>query len=181
MIKPKIKLSKKYYSKIKTQDYSKKVITGVQIINLNTLSGEDGYFIELARLTEDTQIQGLEQFQIRQLSWSKITPHGIKGWHIHYNQEDLWFIPPDEQLLIGLVDLREGSKTKDKIMRITAGNHRAMLILIPKGVAHGYTNLSNTPSSILYLTNQQFDINNPDEYRLPWDFFGKDFWEVQKG
>jgi len=106
---------------------------------------------------------------------------GIKAWHLHYNQEDVWFVPPDEHVLMGLFDLRENSRTKNQSMRIVLGNHKSQLIVIPRGVAHGYANLGERSATIIYFMNQQFDIASPDEHRLPWDFLGKDFWEIKKG
>jgi hypothetical protein len=48
-------------------------------------------------------------------------------------------------------------------------------------VAHGCANISPKSANMFYLTNQQFNVESPDEYRLPWDHFGKDFWEMTKG
>lgn len=175
-------LIKKQGNKVTIQDYSKKpIIDGVKIIELKTFAGEDGYFMELARLNEENRILGIEEFQVRQASFSVVQPGGIKAWHIHLNQEDVWFVPPDSQLLVGLYDLRKSSPTKGTQMRLTLGNHKSLLLLIPKGVAHGCANVSTLPATMIYFTNQHFNINSPDEYRLPWDSFGKDFWGMAKG
>jgi dTDP-4-dehydrorhamnose 3,5-epimerase len=34
---------------------------------------------------------------------------------------------------------------------------------------------------MLYATTEQFDPQHPDENRLPWDYFGKELWEMTKG
>jgi len=41
--------------------------------------------------------------------------------------------------------------------------------------------VNNKIGSIIYLVNQEYNINQPDEYRLPWDKVGADFWEIKKG
>ena len=43
------------------------------------------------------------------------------------------------------------------------------MILIPKGVCHGYKVVSKEPVSLFYHTTESYDIHNPDEYRIPYD------------
>ncbi len=51
---------------------------------------------------------------------------------------------------------------------------------IPNGVAHGCRNLGRDPASIIYFTDRHFasDPAECDEGRLPWDFLGKEVWDV---
>lgn len=175
-------LDQKIRKNIKMQDYNKKkIINGVQIVTLNTMNAPDGYFLELGRLNENATLKDFPDFKVKQIAFSVVEPGGIKGWHIHYNQEDLWFIPPDSLVLVGLHDLRKDSPTFDLEMKFPLGNHKAQLLYIPRGVAHGVSNISTRPATMVYLLNQQFDLTDPDERRLPVDFFGKDFWEMPKG
>ena len=88
----------------------------------------------------------------------------MKAWHLHYNQEDVWFIPPDSKLVVGLVDCRKGSPTVHDTMRFVLGGGRARLLLIPRGVAHGVANMTSKVGRIIYYTNQHY--NPKDEYRL---------------
>lgn len=172
---------KELKEKLSRQDYSKKtIIEGVKIIELKTFGGEDGYFLELGRL-QNGKFKELPEFEAAQISYSTVLPGGVKAWHLHLNQEDLWFVPPDNQLLVGLKDIRENSPTKDLSMRLILGSYKALLLLIPRGVAHGCANISSQPSAMVYFTNQQFSAEDPDEYRLPSDTFGADFWEMTKG
>jgi dTDP-4-dehydrorhamnose 3,5-epimerase len=34
---------------------------------------------------------------------------------------------------------------------------------------------------LLYTMDQQFDISDPNEGRLPWDQFGTDLWNEDRG
>lgn len=172
----------KYRDQIAIQDYSKKpTIEGVQIVELKSFGAEDGYFMELGRIDENGHLSAFPEFNTRQISFSKVLPGGIKAWHLHFNQDDVWFVPPDSQLLVGLNDLRKDSPTRGTSMRLIMGNHKSLLLFIPRGVAHGCANVSNTESTMIYFTNLHFDINDPDERRLPWDFLGEDFWKSKKG
>lgn len=172
----------KYSKKLFVQDYNKKPsIEGIKIVELKNSTGEDGDFSELIRLNEQGEAAEFPGFFLRQVNRSKMLPGTIKAWHIHYNQEDIWHIPPSDQLLLGLLDVRKDSPTKHLTMRLALGNGKAHLVYIPRGVAHGASNLSKKATTVVYFVNQQFDINDPDERRLPWDIIGSNFWEMTKG
>ena len=60
------------------------------------------------------------------------------------------------------------------------GDGHPALLRIPPGVAHGCRNLGAEPARLLYFTDLQFsaDPDRSDEGRLPWDFVGRDVWDV---
>lgn len=167
--------------KVYTQDYSKKeVIEGVKIVEIKNFVGEDGDFSEVIRIGENGEAELFPGFKILQINRSKILPKTTKAWHIHLLQDEIWYPLPFCNLIVGLWDLRKNSKTSNVKMRIPIGSESHKIIFIPKGVAHGYTNLSNRSSGIFYFVNQKFDVSNPDEKRIPWDSLGKEFWDPQK-
>ncbi len=172
----------RYRDQITTQDYSGRVrIDGVQIVDLRRFVEDGGSFCELARFDDKGELVGLPGFRPSQVNASEMLPGTIKAFHLHYNQEDAWFVSPSQRLLVGLKDLREGSPTLNVSMRFVLGDGRAQLLYIPRGVLHGVANVWSDPSTILYFVNQCFDAADPDERRLPWDLMGADFWELQKG
>ncbi len=174
-------ISEDYKNKVYVQDYGKKsIIQDVQIININNFVVEDGDFSELIRLNENGELEQFPGYKLAQVNRTKLFCNAIKGWHIHYNQEDVWFVFPDSQVLVGLWDLRENSPTKNQTMRLTLGGGKSQLVYIPRGVAHGVANLGNKTADMIYFINQKFDMTNPDENRLPWDSLGADFWTFTK-
>lgn len=165
------------------QDYTPKPkINGVQIVPLNTFQDDGGYFLEVARFKTHV-FEQFPDFELKQLNISELDPGVIKAWHIHQQQDDIWFVPPSQRLLIALHDIREQSVTKDTTMRLVCGAGKAQLVFIPRGVAHGAANLWQKPALIVYLVNNLFtaDPAASDEYRLPWDQFGADIWQQTKG
>lgn len=167
---------------VSTQEYTRKTpIEGVKIIDLRLMIDDGGSFAELVRFDEAGHLEAIPEFQPRQSSYSQVLPGAIKAFHLHYNQEDVWFVPPTDRLLIGLVDARKDSSTYKQTMRFVMGAGKAQLLYIPRGVGHGCANIGNTPSTILYFVNQQFDLNDPDERRLPYDMLGLDFWQITQG
>lgn len=159
------------------QDYSPKtMIEGVRLINLKQHVAEEGDFSELFRLDDQGNLEAVPDFKVKQMSRSLIYPHAIKGWHIHFNQEDIWYVAPQEHLVVGLWDVRQASATEGLATKISLGGNQSRLLYIPRGVAHGCTNYSTTPTQLYYLMNQQFNLEQPDEQRLAWDSLGANFW-----
>ena len=171
----------KFRSQITVQDYSpKEKIAGVQVQELKSFVSEDGLFAEIARLNKSGHHEILKEFKPLQMNYSEAAPGTIRAWHLHFAQEDLWFLPPKQSIIVGLYDIRQDSPTKKVVMRLALGG-KSYLVYIPRGVAHGYANLSQKTARIIYLVNQQFDPSAPDERRLPWDILGEDFWQISKG
>lgn len=156
-------------------------IEGVTLVPLTTHADDGGAFVEVARLAEGGMLEGIDGVAVRQINWSVLEPGAVKAWHLHFNQEDVWFVPPGSRLICGLRDCREDSPTKGATMRFVMGVGAPKLVLIPRGVAHGVANLTGEAGTLIYLVNQQFDAANPDERRLPWDAFGEDFWDMTLG
>ena len=97
-----------YTTKITKQDYSKKpLIDGVKIVDIPYFTDDGGAFCELLK-KGDTGFfaEHFSDFELKQVNWS-IIEHGlIKAGHIHKNQEDIWFVPPTDKILVGLMELR---------------------------------------------------------------------------
>ena len=171
-----------YADKITTQGYGGGVkIDGVKLIDLRLLTDDGGSFAELVRFDEGGCLEAVPEFKVRQSSYSLVLPGAIKAFHLHFNQEDVWFVPPTDRLLVGLVDCRKDSPTLGATMRLTMGSGKAQVLYIPRGVAHGGANIWQTPATILYYVSQQFNLADPDERRLPWDMVGEDFWTITPG
>lgn len=175
-------LAPDYQSVLTTQEYGRRTpIEGVKIIDLRLLVDDGGSFAELVRFDENGNLEAIPEFKVRQSSYSQVLPGAIKAFHLHYNQEDVWFVPPTDRLLIGMVDARKDSPTSGASMRFVMGAGKAQLLYIPRGVGHGGANIGREPATILYYVNQQFNLNDPDERRLPWDLLGREFWEITQG
>jgi len=172
--------AKKSYSK---QDYSPiPPIEGVEVVQLRRFNDDGGAMTELGRF-EDGRHADLPGFVARQMNYSVVEPLAIKAFHLHQRQTDVWYVPPSDKLLLVLADVRKGSPTEGELRRIVLGDGNSRLVRIPPGVAHGCKNLRPAaPSAIIYFVDVQFSVGDDcDEGRLPWDFFGEEVWEVERG
>ena len=165
------------------QDYSPKPrIEGLEIHELRRFNDDGGAMTELGRL-DDGQLQGLEGFTARQVNYSTMDPLAIKAFHLHKRQTDVWFVPPSDKILLCVGDVRKGSATEGLVQRIVLGDGKSFLVRIPPGVAHGCKNLKPASLSVIvYFVDVQFSVDEHcDEGRLPWDHFGAEIWDVERG
>lgn len=138
------------------------LISGVQIKRLEKHADDRGFFMEILR--DDDGI--LERFG--QASMSLTYPGVIKAFHYHKMQDDVWFFAKGNAQVV-LYDVREDSPTYKKTNVFYMGEYNPIILLIPKGVAHGYRVLGNEPAVIIYFTTHSYNREQPDEYRIPWD------------
>ena len=137
-------------------------IEGVVLKPLVRHPDDRGFFQEVLRDDEGL----LSRFGQASLSLSH--PGVIKAFHYHQRQDDLWFFPVGAAQAV-LHDLRPQSPTTGVTNVFYLGEHNPGLLVIPKGVAHGYRVLGATPAQILYFTTESYQADDPDEFRLAWD------------
>src|SRR5262245_42913509 len=93
-------------------------IAGVTLGEVAVFRSPDGLFAEIARVDLDRQVEGVTGFHPVQWNWSLLEPGAVKAWHLHLDQDDLWIVPPDSALLVGLADLRRRSPTVSPLQRL---------------------------------------------------------------
>lgn len=138
------------------------IIEGVVIKQLVRHCDDRGFFMEILR--DDDGL--LSRFG--QASMSISYPGVIKAFHYHESQDDIWFFPVGNAQVV-LHDLRENLPTKGVTNVFYMGETNPLLLVIPKGVAHGYRVLGSSPLIITYFTTESFNLADPDELRLAWD------------
>ena len=156
-------------------------IHGVQLLQLKKHRGENGWFLEHLRVTAG-RVENLPGgFDLRQISVSYAAPLRINAFHIHPKlvQNEIWTVISG-QLLVWLVDCRAGSPTFGAKQKLILTGEEPAVLVIPAGVAHGYK-AGREGATLLYAVDQQFNSADPNEGRLPWDHFGAELWEEDRG
>ncbi len=175
-------LGEAFRQQLTTQSYAPgTTIDGVEFLQLRPMVEEGGDFMELLRLNGSGELAAKPGMHVKQVNFSRVMPGAIKAFHLHFSQEDVWFVPPADRLIIGLVDVREASPTYQQRMRFVLGAGQSRMVFIPRGVAHGAANVGSQPAQMIYFVNQHFSAEEPDEHRLPWDMCGADFWNILPG
>ena len=156
-------------------------IEGVWTHALRKNRSENGAFMEYARLGEEG-FQGLPgTLTPRQISVSWAAPGRVNAFHIHVKevQNEIWCVIAG-QLTVWLADLRAGSETLGVRRKLVLSGEQPTLVYIPSGVAHGYQ-AGGEGATLLYSMDAQFNLQDPNEGRLPWDHFGADLWAEDRG
>ncbi len=177
-----MKLRAEAESNYRRQDYAaKETIHGVEIREIRRFNDDGGSMSELGRLSHG-HLAGFEGFAVAQVNYSTLEPGAIKAFHLHRSQTDVWFVPPEDRVLLVLADVRDGSPTGGNRMRVMLGDGRSLEVRIPPGVAHGCRNLGRASARIVYFTDEHFsaDPQTTDEGRLPWDYLGPEIWEMSR-
>ena len=176
-----VKLTEKAKALFRTQAYGPApAIAGLEVRELRRFADDGGSLVELLRL--EGAATGFDGFVLRQVTYAAVQPGAIKAFHVHREQTDVWFVRPEDRLLLVLLDVRADSPTREVRQRLVLGDGRATLVRIPPGVAHGCRNLGAAPASLVYFTDRQFapEPDRCDEGRLPWDFAGAEVWETAR-
>lgn len=153
----------------------KSFIEGVKVKTLKRWFDASGDLTEIIKEGEETFIN------VKQSNHT-VCSHGIiKAFHYHKKQTDVWYCP------IGLIqvilyDARKESKSFGQTNVFFLGERNPLVLLIPKGVAHGYRVLSEKPAHLIYFTDQAYNASDPDEIRIPFDDKKIGFdWTIKNG
>jgi dTDP-4-dehydrorhamnose 3,5-epimerase len=95
-----------------------------------------------------------------------IRPGIIKGWGMHKEHEDRYFILFGEMEAI-LYDERPDSPTRGLVAKVVLSEYRRRLMNIPTGVWHADRNIGNKDVVVINFPTIQYDHTSPDKYRLP--------------
>lgn len=156
-------------------------IEGVWTHALRKIRSENGAFMEYLRLDE-AGVQHLPgALTPRQISVSWASPGRVNAFHIHVKEEqnEIWCVVQG-QLTIWLVDCRKGSGSFGVKRKLVLSGEQPTMVYIPSGVAHGYQ-ASEQGAILLYTMDAQFNLADPNEGRFPWDHFGADLWQEDRG
>lgn len=135
------------------------LIKGVQTVTLQSYADERGRFTETFRNQWFPQVSWAKTQANRSDSHAGV----IRGLHFHYQQYDYWFVLKG-QLRAALFDIRTGSPTFGIGQTIDLEAEAMTGLLIPPGVIHGFSALSDV--TMTYLVNNFYDAS--DEYGVLW-------------
>ncbi|UCF38490.1 MAG: dTDP-4-dehydrorhamnose 3,5-epimerase family protein [Acidobacteriota bacterium] len=97
-----------------------------------------------------------------------IRPGMIKGWGMHKEHEDRYFVLYGEMEVV-LYDDREDSGTRGLVTKVYLTQYRRRLMNIPAGVWHATRNPGISDVVVVNFPTIPYDHANPDKYRLPLD------------
>ena len=151
------------------------MIEGVKVKDLKVIPDDRGMLMEMLR-SDDPDFQ-----KFGQVYMTMVYPGVVKAWHYHKKQTD-HFVCVGGMAKVALYDDREGSPTRGETNTFVIGWQRQRMVIIPPGVYHGFTPAGSEPAYIVNVPTELYDLENPDEFRRPFDdpAIGYD-WDVKNG
>jgi len=135
------------------------MIDGVKVKKLKLIPDERGRLMEILRSDEPI----FQKFG--QVYMTTAKPGVVKAWHFHKKQDD-HFTCISGKMRLALYDAREGSPTRGEVNEFTVSLDDPMLVVIPKGVYHGFKGVSDTEAVVINVPTEAYNAKEPDEYRL---------------
>jgi len=141
-------------------------IQGVRWKPLQVFADDRGLLAEVLRA--DEAFFGAEFERFGQTTLTMSYPGVIKAFHWHRYQDDAWLVVQG-MIQVVLYDRREDSPTRGVTETYCIGDHNRQLLVIPRGVVHGYRVLGSEPAWVVYHTSVPYNPQEPDEERIAFD------------
>lgn len=153
-----------------TKLYQKTVLPPVSIHRRQWNVDGRGQLIEGLRNDDELYNNDFGQVYV-----TTVCPGIIKAWHYHKDQTDRML------LLHGLVRfVAYDSHEKHVNLDLVVDSRDPYLIVIPKGLYHGFQNIGSTDAFILNIPDKVYNRENPDEQRCsPYSDSIPFNWDIQ--
>ena len=135
------------------------MIHGVKVKKLKVIPDERGRLMEILR-RDDEMFKSFGQVYM-----TTAKPGVVKAWHYHKKQDDN-FTCVYGKMRLAMYDARKKSPTYKEVNEFTISTDDPMLVLIPKGVYHGFKCVSDVEAIVINTPTKPYNYKNPDEHRV---------------
>ena len=136
------------------------MIDRVRVKRLKVIADERGRLMEMIRCDDP------EFIKFGQVYMTTAYPGVVKGWHYHRLQDDNLAVVKGMIKLV-LYDRREDSPTHGEINEFFIGEHKPLLVHIPREVVHGFKAIGTEEAIIINTVTEPYNYDEPDEFRIP--------------
>ncbi len=147
------------------------MIKDVKLEPLVTHVDDRGYLTEILRITDEHFTKFGQIYLV-----GSPARNTIRAWHKHEILWD-WFFISHGTAKFALSDDRVNSPTYKEINTFVIGERNPGLLTVPPGVFHGWMSLEDN-TQLISTASEVYDMENPDEVRVPYDSFDYD-WSVK--
>ncbi|MFH1412736.1 MAG: dTDP-4-dehydrorhamnose 3,5-epimerase family protein [bacterium] len=132
------------------------MINGVIIKNLEKYSDHRGWLSEIYRSDELDYIPAMAYVSVTK-------PGVIRGPHEHKEQSDCFVFMGPGEFELYLWDRRDYSPTNGEHVKITAGENKPIMVIVPPGVIHGYKCISENEAYCINFPNRLYKGKNKED------------------
>lgn len=106
--------------------------------------------------------------------------HFVRAWHGH-KKEVKYVTVIKGCALIGAVKLDNFDYPSFDLLveKFILSSKKPSLLYIPSGYANGFMNLTKD-TKIMFFSTSSLEESQGDDYRYPYDYFGKPIWEIKE-
>jgi len=140
---------------------TKPLIDGVKLRYAVTHVHEDGSICEIYN-----PAWGINPDPLVYLYQFMVTSGHIRGWVVHYLQEDRVFLSQGKVKAV-LFDDRPQSPTYRMVNEIFLSEQNRALLTYPAHVYHAFENIGTQDALMINFPTRVYDHAHPDKYRLP--------------
>jgi dTDP-4-dehydrorhamnose 3,5-epimerase len=137
------------------------LLDGIRVYELKKNIDERGFFSEVFRKDWKDLIHDDD---IVQANLSVSYPGMIRAWHRHKRGQVDYFL-----VLQGAIKICAYDEEKGELNEIVSSQERLQMVRIPGHYWHGFKNVGDVRSVVIYFVNRLYDYNSPDEERRPWN------------
>jgi len=103
----------------------------------------------------------------------------IRAFHGHRKESKYAFVTAGSALLVA-VEIDDFAKpSKDsKVHRFILSAKKPSILYIPPGYANGFKVLEKD-TKIIFFSTLSLEESKKDDYRFPYDYWGKEIWEIK--
>jgi dTDP-4-dehydrorhamnose 3,5-epimerase len=103
----------------------------------------------------------------------------VRAWHGHLKEGKYIFVNSGS-IILGVVHLDKTSnpsKSKE-ITRIILSSKKPQIVYVPPGYANGFRVIEEN-TKITFYSTASLEESEGDDYRYPFDYWGKEIWEIE--
>ncbi len=103
----------------------------------------------------------------------------VRAWHGH-KKEAKYILVPSGSAIIAVVRLNSFTKPnkRNPVSRFILSAKKPTILFVPSGYANGFRALENN-TKIIFFSTTTLEESKGDDYRFPYDYWGKKVWEVE--
>ena len=103
----------------------------------------------------------------------------IRAFHGHLKEEK-YVLVVSGSAIIAAVKMDDTIKPKksNEIHRFIISSKKPMILHIPAGYANGFRVLEEN-AKIIFFSTSSLEESKGDDYRFPYDYWGKEIWDIE--
>ena len=103
----------------------------------------------------------------------------VRAWHGHA-QEGKYVFVNNGSIILGIVPLDNmANPSKSNVVtRLILSSRIPKIVYIPPGHANGFRAIEDN-TKITFFSSSNLEESQGDDHRYPYDYWGKDIWEVE--